>query len=277
MSQKPVRATRGVVELTVLRTEWRTPHMIRVVFGGRGIEDFQDNNDADHYVKLLFPPEGVSYPEPFNLDDIQRDLPRSQWPIRRTYTVRSFDADLGELVIDFVYHGDEGIAGPWAANARPGDVLRLLGPGGKYSPSADADWHLLVGDESALPAIGSALERMPAQARVKVIVQVENPDEQQKFDSPAEADFTWLYRCDAVDADARAQLSDAVTAWEFPPGQGQFFIHGEAETTMKRIRPYLLNDRGVHRDWLSISGYWRLGNTEENFRDWKARQAAASN
>lgn len=277
MTQEPARASRGVVELTVLRTEWRTPHMIRVVFGGDGIADFRDNNDADHYVKLLFPPKGVTYPEPFCLDSVQKDLPRSQWPIRRTYTVRSFSAGLGELVIDFVYHGDEGIAGPWAAAARPGDVLRLVGPGGKYSPSPDADWHLLVGDESAIPAIGSALERMPAGAVVKVIVQVDNPDEQQKFDTHAEVDITWLYRCEAENGDPRAQLAGAVFDWEFPAGQGHFFVHGEAEVVMKRIRPYLLRDRQVHRDWLSISGYWRQGNTEESFREWKAQQAAAKN
>lgn len=277
MTQKPARTTRGVVELSVLRTEWRTPHMIRVVLGGDGLADFHDNNDADHYVKLLFPPEGVTYPQPFDLDAIQRDLPREQWPIRRTYTVRSFQPELGEFVIDFVYHGDEGIAGPWAAAAKPGDTLRLLGPGGKYSPSSDADWHLLVGDESAIPAIGSALERMPVGARAAVILQVANPDEQQKFDSPADVDYTWLYRCDATVTDPRLDLFEAVRDFDFPAGQGQFFVHGEAEVVMKRIRPYLLHDKQVHRDWLSISGYWRRGNTEENFREWKSQQAVAKN
>lgn len=277
MTQKPARASRGVVELSVLRTEWRTPHMIRVVFGGDGIADFHDCGDADRYVKLLFPPPGVTYPQPFSLDTIQAELPRSHWPVRRTYTVRSFSAELGELVIDFVYHGDEGIAGPWAATARPGDVLRLIGPGGKYSPSPDADWHLLVGDEAAIPAIGVALERMPAGAAVKVILQVGDPDEQQKFDTHAEVDFSWLYRRESVSADPRLDLAEAVFDWQFPPGQGHFFVHGEAEIVMKRIRPYLLRDRRIHRDWVSISGYWRRGNTEESFREWKAQQAAAKN
>lgn len=277
MTQKPARTARGVVELSVLRTEWQTPHMIRVVLGGEGIAGFQDTNDADHYVKLLFAPKGVTYPEPFCLDTIQRDLPRSQWPIRRTYTVRSFDAAVGELVIDFVYHGDEGIADPWAAAAEPGDLLRLVGPGGKYSPSPDADWHLLVGDESAIPAIGSALERMPVGAKVTVILQVDSPDEQQKFDTRAETAFTWLYRCAATGPDPRTELSQAVRDFTFPPGQGQFFVHGEADVVMKKIRPHLLRDRQVHRDWLSISGYWRQGNTEESFRNWKAQQAAGKN
>ncbi|HZE39110.1 MAG TPA: siderophore-interacting protein [Stackebrandtia sp.] len=273
MPQTNARRSRRPVELRVLRTEWRTPHMVRVVLGGAGIADFRDNEDTDHYVKLLFPRPGVNYPEPFDLEAVERDLPRSQWPVRRTYTVRHFDAGLGELTVDFVYHGDEGIAGPWAAAARPGDVLRLMGPGGKYRPSADADWHLLVGDEAAIPAIGSALDRMPTGARVAVILQVANPDEKQKFETPADADFTWVYRDDA--SDFRDQLADAVRAWEFPPGQGQFFVHGEAEAVMKRIRPYLLSERGVHRDWLSISGYWREGNSEESFREWKAAEATS--
>lgn len=275
MSQKSARKPKRVVGLTVLRTERVTPHMVRLVLGGPGIADFHDNDDSDHYVKLLFPPKGVSYPEPFDLAAIEADFPRHQQPVKRTYTVREFHPERGELVIDFVYHGDEGVAGPWAAVARPGDRLHLLGPGGAYSPSPEADWHLLIGDEAAIPAISSALARIPAGAPTRVVLQVANPDERQTFASDADVTCTWLYRSDAAGPDPRQDLVDFVTALEFPAGQGHLFVHGEAETVMKKLRPHLLHDRGIHRDWLSISGYWRQGNTEETFRAWKAEHKKA--
>lgn len=272
MSQTPRKKPKNVVELEVQRTHRLTPHMIRVVLGGEGIRNFHDNNDSDHYVKLLFPPAGVTYPEPFDLEAIERDFPREQQPVKRTYTVRRFDPQAGELTIDFVYHGDVGIAGPWAVAAQPGDKLRLLGPGGKYSPSAEADWHLFVGDESAIPAIASALERLTPGAQAHVILQVENRDEIQSLASAAKVEFTWLFRAESGLENPRSALVDAVMDFEFPPGQGHFFVHGEAETVMKRIRPHLLKERCLNRDWLSISGYWRLGNTEERFRQWKAAE-----
>src|SRR5690606_21164117 len=109
--------------------------------------------------------EGVAYPQPFNIQQVRATMPRELWPRLRTYTVRAWDPDALELTLDFVHHGDEGLAGPWAANARPGDELFMLGPGGGYAPDPGADWHLLAGDESALPAIAASLEALPEGAR----------------------------------------------------------------------------------------------------------------
>ena len=153
---------RKVTGLQVRRTERLSPHMIRVVAGGDDLAAFPDTAHTDRYVKILFPRPGVAYPKPFDMDAVRAAHPREQWPVVRTYTIRSLDLAAGELTIDFVHHGDVGLAGPWAAAAQPGDPLLLLGPGGAYAPDPTADWHLLVGDESALPAIGAALERVPA-------------------------------------------------------------------------------------------------------------------
>lgn len=127
------------------------PHMIRVVLGGEGLAEFGAGEFTDHYVKLLFRRPGVEYPEPFDVERIRAELPREQWPVTRTYTVRAWDPASAELTIDFVHHGDKGVAGPWAAAARPGEDLFFNGPGGAYAPSPEADWHLFAGDESALP------------------------------------------------------------------------------------------------------------------------------
>ena len=238
--------------------------MTRVVLGG--LAGFEAGEFTDHYVKLLFPPDGVTYPEPFDMQWIRAELPRDQWPRTRTYTVRHWDPDTAELSIDVVHHGDEGIAGPWAARVAPGDEIRLLGPGGAYAPSTEADWHLLAGDESALPAIAASLERLPAGARAYAFIEVAGPDEEQKL--PPSAEVTWLHRGAAPVGKALVQ---AVTDFEFPPGAVQAFVHGEA-TFVKELRRLLLVERGLPRERVSISGYWRTGHDEDRWqatkRDW---------
>ncbi|KKZ70760.1 FAD-binding protein [Streptomyces showdoensis] len=246
----------------MVRTERITPHMVRLVLGGPGLGAFEVGEYTDHYVKLLFAPEGVSYPEPFDMERIRAEFPREQWPTTRTYTVRAWDPVHHELTIDFVVHGDEGLAGPWAARAQPGDTVRFLGPGGGYAPDAAADWHLLVGDESALPAVAVALERLPEGATVHAFLEVSDASEQQKFATAAGVEVTWLHRGDRPTGEA---LLAAVRTLDFPAGDVHAFVHGEAGF-VKDLRRHLRMDRAIPRDRLSISGYWRHGKTDEAWR-----------
>ncbi|MFI9344399.1 siderophore-interacting protein [Streptomyces sp. NPDC052773] len=270
MAERPARKPRKAHTAQVVRTERLTPHMQRVVFGGDGLAGFAAGTCTDHYVKLLFPPaEGITYPEPFDLDRIREELPREQWPVTRTYTVRAWDPEVCELTLDFVLHGDEGLAGPWAMRVRPGDTIRFLGPGGAYAPDPDADWHLLAGDESALPAIAAALEALPDGARVRAFVEVAGPEEEQKIDSDAEV--VWLHRGDRPVGQA---LVEAVRTLRFPEGRVHAFVHGEA-ACVKELRRLLRVEHQVPREDLSISGYWRLGHNEDGWqaskREWNAR------
>ena len=261
---------RRTTTLEVRRTERLTPNMIRVVAGGDDLAVFPDTPHTDRYVKLVFPRQGVAYPDPFDMDTVRTSLPREQWPVVRTYTVRAFDPTAGELAIDFVLHGDSGVAGPWAASARPGDVLRLLGPGGAYAPDPSADWHLMVGDESALPAIGAACERVPAGVPVIVVLEVADAAEEQPLRCSGDLRVTWLHR----DPDVPGQLPDAVRALEFPPGHVHAFVHGEAGF-VREVRRHLVEGRGVPRERLSVSGYWRRGRDEDGWRADKAAERAA--
>ncbi|MFM9367803.1 siderophore-interacting protein [Streptomyces sp. Da 82-17] len=274
MAERPARKAPKAHLAEVLRTERLTPHMQRVVLGGPGLGEFEAGTHTDHYVKLLFPVPGVTYPEPFDMQQIRADFPRDQWPVTRTYTVRAWNPQLRELTVDFVVHGDEGLAGPWSTAVRPGDRLRLLGPGGGYAPDAAADWHLLAGDESALPAIAASLEQMPAGARVHAFVEVEGPEEEQDVVSPDGARITWLHRGSRPVGQA---LVEAVTGLDFPAGDVQAFVHGEAGF-VKELRRHLRLDREIPRDRLSISGYWRLGHNEDGWqsskREWNAQVEA---
>ncbi|MEV7320968.1 siderophore-interacting protein [Streptomyces sp. NPDC093970] len=269
MAERPGRKPRKPHSAQVVRTERLTPHMQRVVLGGEGLAGFAADTCTDHYVKLLFGPEGVTYPEPFDLERIRAEFPREHWPVTRTYTVRSWDAEHRELSLDFVVHGDEGLAGPWACRVRPGETVRFMGPGGAYAPAPDADWHLLAGDESALPAIARSLESLPADARAFAFVEVSGPEEEQKIDSDVEV--VWLHRGARPVGEA---LIEAVRGLEFPEGRVQAFVHGEA-SFVKNLRSLLRVEHGIPREDLSISGYWRLGHDEDGWqaskRDWNAR------
>ncbi len=268
MTSPAPRRNRVAKRAVVRRTERITPHMIRVVFTS---DDFVDNGTTDHYVKLLFGKPGVEYPEPLDMGVVRETYPSDQWPTMRTYTVRNWDENTRELTVDFVYHGDEGVAGSWAATAKPGDVLWFNGPGGAYAPDESADWHLLVGDESALPAIGAAVEQLPPGARATVLVEVEDETEEQKFGGSGEVDVTWFHR--AGGAGGRGdRLVAAVEALTFPPGDPQVFVHGEAGFVF-RIRKNLFQDRALPRDRVSLSGYWRLGKNEDGWQAEKAETA----
>ncbi|MFG2225731.1 siderophore-interacting protein [Streptomyces sp. NPDC048644] len=273
-AERPARKKQTLHRAEVRRTEQLTPHMVRVVLGGAGLAAFAAGTYSDHYIKLVFPLPGISYPEPFDMTQIRAELPRDQWPKTRTYTVRSWDAEAGELAVDFVVHGDEGLAGPWAAAAKPGDELLFLGPGGAYVPEAAADWHLLAGDESALPAIAASLARMPAGVPVHAFIEVADPAEQQELSAPAGAEITWLHRGDAP---VGRELVAAVSALDFPAGQVQAFVHGEAGF-VKELRRLLRVEREIPREALSISGYWRNGHDEDGWqaskRDWNQQVEA---
>lgn len=258
--------------LTVTATSWITPALKRVHFHSDDLSAFADSTDTDRYVKLIFLKTGVDYPEPLDIRALRGVIPPEHMPDVRTYTALLPDVDAGTLAIDFVIHGDEGVAGPWAARAQPGDTVIANGPGGGYRPDASADWHLLVGDESALPAVAAALRDLSPDATARVILLVDAPGAEPELTLTATSTVTYVYRSED---DADGALLDAVKTIEWPDGRVHAFVHGEAQEVMHGVRPYLLQERGLSRTQVSISGYWRRGRTEESFRVWKSELAAA--
>jgi NADPH-dependent ferric siderophore reductase len=265
----------------VVRTEDISPHLVRVVLGGNGFDTFVPNEFADSYCKVLFVRDDVdvaALPRPLTLGSFQT-LPASRQPVVRTLTVRWDDAATRELAIDFVVHGEHGTAGPWALSAQSGQPAYLMGPSGAYAPDPSTDWHLLAGDESALPAIARSLEALPADAVAQVFIEVAGVDDEIELRSAADIDVKWIYRggrADLVGADRagdHAPLIEAVKTTNWLAGQVQVFIHGEAQAVMHNLRPYIRKERGVDAKWASISGYWRRGRTEETFREWKRELA----
>jgi len=242
------RPARPTTELEVASTRWLTPSLMRVEFRSEDLGAFAESRDTDRYVKLLLPgPDGQD--------------------VMRTYTVLDPDLSRGTLAIEFVVHGTSGVAAPWAAHARRGDRLTVCGPGGAYSPSTNADWHLLAGDDTAIPAIRQSLAALPPGAVAEVVVEVAGPEHEVPLPLTSRTQLRWAHR------HAGDGLVDAVRSVRWRPGRVHAFVHGEAETVMHGIRPYLLREREVPRADVSVSGYWRRGRAEEGFREWKAELA----
>jgi NADPH-dependent ferric siderophore reductase len=260
MAETTTRRKRRTIHTTVESVERVTPHMVRVVVGGDELDGFAAGEFTDHYVKLQLPPAGAGYAPPFDMEEVRASRPREEWPRVRTYTVRAWDPERRQLTLDVIVHGDEGVAGPWAAAVEPGDLLQLMGPGGAYAPDADAAWHLMVGDMSVLPAIAASLPRVPAGVPVHVIVELEDDADRQPLSSPGDLHVTWL-RSDG----SETVLLEAVQALAFPDGPVHAFVHGEA-SAVRALRRHLLVDRGVPREALSISGYWKRTRTDEEWR-----------
>ena len=179
-------AGRPIHTFEVIRSEQLTPHMIRVVLGGNGFDTFVPSEFTDSYVKIVIVRDDVdvdALPRPLTLDSFN-ELPEAQRPIVRTYTVRHADPARREIAIDFVVHGEHGVAGPWAASLQPGQPAYLMGPSGAYAPDPAADWHLLAGDEAGLPALSAALEALPPNAIGKAFIEVAGPDDEAAVEGP---------------------------------------------------------------------------------------------
>lgn len=253
--------------------EQLSPSLLRVTLTGGTLDEFEASPATDAYINARFLPADSPLAVPFEPEDVEALAPEHR-PRPRRFTIRSWEPETQQLAIDFVTHGDSGFAGAWAQRARPGDRLQFVGPGGKYQPSPEVDWHLLAGDESALGAIGASIEQLPAGARALAFVVVDGPGYEIDLPTSADVDVVWLHRSTA--ADPETVLVDAISAADFPAGTFDVFVHGEAGE-IRAVRKHLKADRNVDVDAQSISPYWRRLHTDEDWRaikrQWLAEQA----
>ncbi|HEY0180735.1 MAG TPA: siderophore-interacting protein [Dokdonella sp.] len=251
-AHRPLRHAVVFRYLDVRRVERLTPHMQRVVFGGDDLRGFLSAAPDDH-VKLFLPNrDGELVLPTFGADGPVFPPGREPSP-SRDYTPRRFDAAAGELTIDFVLH-EAGPASDWARQAAPGQTLGLGGPRGSFVVAGDFDRYVLIGDETALPAIGRWLEEMPAGVRVCARVEIPTPDDRQQLATQAELDLAWLPR-DGVSAAAATRLERALEA--LPDLAGDTFYWIAAESHRARAMRQWLDARGVPKEWIRATGYWK--------------------
>ncbi|MFG2600834.1 siderophore-interacting protein [Streptomyces sp. NPDC048462] len=264
----------------VLRTRRLGPSMLRITFGGPGLDGFAAGG-RDQSLPLFLPHPGQ--PEPVVPVDNEgnwfaawRALPADVRAVMRSYTVRAQrrtgDAPgATEIDIDFALHEDGGPACRWAASAVPGDRLKALGPavedntGVRFRPPGDTDWVLIWADETALPAAAAALEWLPAGMNARVWLEIPHAEDRQALTTAASARITWLVREDGAPA-----AVDAVRAAELPAGTPYVWIAGEA-SQVRAVRRHLVRERGFDRRRVTFVGYWRRGLSEEQLREEAAR------
>lgn len=233
--------------LTVSERIQLTPHMIRFVFTPDTMEDFNSLAPDDH-IKIFF------------------DTPTG--PAMRDYTPRAFDRDGGTITIDFAIH-DAGPATAWAIGADVGSTLNIGGPRGSGVVAPLFDWYLLIGDETALPAIGRWLDEADAAQNLTALIAVRDASEEQALPSAAKTDIRWLHR--AENATDPAPIVEALATFTRPAGRGFIWIAAEASVA-KALRNHVQEAWDHPLTDLKSSGYWYAGMA---FDAAKAKEATA--
>lgn len=263
-TQNESRTSRPQVVLQVLKREHIGPHLVRLTLGGPGFAQFVDKPVTDRYVKFLFAKPELELPLPYNLDELRTKLAPEDMPVRRTYTVRRSDHEAGTIEVDFVVHGDEGLAGKWARDTEIGSSICFGGPAGQFVPREEFGFHFFAGDETSIPAISVALEAMSDQMRGVTIIEVADEADELDLVHPEGVEVRWVHR-NAPFAPTNTVLENTVRDYPWPGGRVQVFAHGEREV-MKKLRLYFYDERGVDRRDMSLSAYWAYGRAEDTFQ-----------
>jgi NADPH-dependent ferric siderophore reductase len=222
------------LEFQVVETDLLTPHMQRLRLTAPQLDQFSYQPGQD--VMLLVAAEGNR-------------------PVRRRYTIRALDRAARLLTLDIVRHGD-GPGERWVRSARPGDTIEGIGPRGKITTSPGADWHLFMGDESALPAMFAMTESLPPDATATIVIEVPDAADEQELDAAATTRLSWLHRIGGPAGDPAALAAEASEV-ELPAGNGHAYLLGEA-TVVLRLRD-ILADRGIAQGQMSPKAYWGRG------------------
>ncbi|WP_449431433.1 siderophore-interacting protein [Pseudomonas putida] len=236
--------------LQVLRVIELTPRMRRITLGGPELAGFTSLGSDDH-IKLLF---AASAEQQQAIEARQLGRDGGVRPTMREYTPRRIDLANNELDIDFVLHGD-GPASTWAAQATPGQTLDIAGPRASMVVPDIFDSYLLIGDETAIPAIGRRLEALPTGRQVLVLIQIEDEQERQPLPSQAHVEVIWVRR---RGEDLLALLKHLALP------QGRLYSWVALEKSLTRQAKALLLDKGVQEDALKAAAYWRADGSADD-------------
>lgn len=246
MSRRPPPRTFTVLDKTEI-----TPHMLRLTLGGEAMRDFPADQSSA-YVKLRF------------------SQPHSDRPLLRTYTIRSQRAD--SVDVDFVRHEEGGPASRWAEGVALGETIEIGGPGPKKLVDPAADWFLLIGDMSALPAISANMGKLASDARGYAIIEAVHADDIQDLPAPEGVNIRWVIN--PHPGENSDVLYDAARELAWLPGEPSVWCACEF-SSMRRLREHLRNERGLPRQQLYISSYWQHGSNEDTHKQTKRADADA--
>ncbi|WP_395664369.1 DUF2218 domain-containing protein [Methylocella sp.] len=241
-------------EATLARARDVAPRMRRLTFRGDVARFF---SPSDLHVRMYFPPLGVERPQwPRQSADGRAVWPPDDLsPAVRYYTVRGFDAEAGELDVDFVMHDDPGPGAAFAAQARPGALVGIAGPFGRAAPQAD--FLQFYGDETAIPAIARMLEAAAPGTRGEIVIEAGVAGFQSLIVPPGGFELRWLSPAGPPGA---ALVAAAKAA---RPPRDESFIWAACEATAaKEIRRFLRAERGIGHERQLVTAYWRRDSHE---------------
>jgi NADPH-dependent ferric siderophore reductase len=242
---------------TVTAVERITPRMARITLGGAAVAGFPDEEPGE-ILTLIWP----ALPVP---RDGWRFPPGTPDQHARNYTVRRYDPEQPSLVVDVVLHGDGSVASRWGGSAQPGDVIGVAGPRVHFVTDHAADYTLLAGDETALPAIAATLERLPREHRALAFIEVADAAERQALAPSCTAQVTWIHRNGALPGRG-PKLLDALRAAALPPGRPKVWVAGES-LAVRALREHLRDERGLPIGPLQAIGYWKHRDTPDELDD----------
>ena len=249
-------------EAIVLSTVQLTPHMYRLTFRSEFAADFTLGAPGQ-YLKVLAPAPGEAGPPAFDPNTYKTQM--------RTYTLRHVRPAEQEFDIDFVVHGDEGIAGPWAKQARPGNRILISRPGTLKFSVEEADWHLFAADMAAIPAAAIELEGLPEHAVGDAFFEILSEEDRQPVRAPAGITIHWIIKADShAPSD---ELIDAIQSITWRDGAPSVFVAGEFSVA-RLFRTYFRKERPTRKDLTYVSSYWKLGLIEPEHKAFKAQIAA---
>lgn len=253
-------------EVEVVRTVDLTPGMRRVTLAGAQLREFTSANGFtqpafnssgfDDDIRLVFCYPGQTEPVLPSQKKQGLDLPRDPRPLSKAYTVRRWSPEAGELDVDFVKHGI-GVGTTWAYRAQTGDRIHFYGPSASRALPHDADWLLVAGDDTAIPAIARLLDELPDEARAQVFIEVAEDAHRLELRALPQVQVTWLVR-DGAEAGTTSHLLDAVKYTDWWDGRPFAWVAGE-RTTVRDLRRHLVETRGARKEDLEFTGYWRRG------------------
>lgn len=240
MTTKKIRSV-----FTIKNKTFLTPHLIRIILD---IDDIQ--------AELLANVQSGSNNKIF----IPTVTEKSNEPIVRTYTNRKVDLENRELIIDFVSHGENGPASAWALRVNKGDTLEVGMKEGKRPLVPDADFHLFVGDATALPVICSIVEQLPSCVTAKILLEVHGKEDEVMICSAADISVEWLHNPQPEKGSRLAELARQV---EIPTGLMKRYVYIAAEyTTVRELRSYFKEILNWDPNGMYACSYWKAGQAE---------------
>ncbi|WP_067815930.1 siderophore-interacting protein [Nocardia inohanensis] len=262
---------RAILTPEVLASKRISPNFVRVTLGGEGLSGFTAMG-FDQWFRLFMPGKDGNLKLPTSTASLgwyaqYLMMGKEHRPLVRNYTVRDYRAagfgefgSTAELDIDFAVHAEDSPAAAWANSATPGAKVGLLDEGITYQAPEHTEWSLLVGDESALPAIGGILRSAPRELKGAAYIEIPSADDKQDLDAPEGVEVNWLIRTDAQ-AEAGALCADAVRQAEIPARGVYAFVAGEQKLCAS-VRRYLAQEREIPKADIVFTGYWRVGKAQ---------------